>query len=203
MITFSQNCLHLREQCMKDKWKAKSHAYVFGIGRIMYAVYGILLDTFLNHCISRGVAWINWKEHSRALPRQLEAQSMVYNEKLKEQAGQCLTQSGSVLMLALLPFKVRPDNFQRSLPTYILLWLGCIFMGMWTILFHLVHLGIIHSLSPSLSQARMVLWGRSQFLHQEKKRSLKPTKKIHCKYGVLAIRQVFCLMTENFFCQVV
>lgn len=61
------------------------------------------------------------KRAQRALPRQLEAQTMVYNEKLKELVGQCLTQSGPVLMLALLPFKVRPDNFQRSLPTYIFL----------------------------------------------------------------------------------
>lgn len=143
MITFSQNCLHLREQCMKDNWKAKSYAYVFGIGRIMYAVYGILLDTFLNHRISRRESWINWKEHSRGLPKQLEGESMVYNEKLKELVGQFPTQSGLVLTFALLSFKVRPGNFQRSLPTYIFLCLGCIFMGMWAMLFHFVHLGFI------------------------------------------------------------
>lgn len=66
---------------------------------------------------------------------------MVYNEKLKELVGQCPKQSGLVLVLALLPFKVRADNFQRSLPTNIFLWLGCTFLGMWTMLFHLVHLG--------------------------------------------------------------
>lgn len=159
MIAFSQNCLHLREQCTKDNWKAKSYAYVFGIGRIIYAVSDILLDTFLNHCISRREAWINCKEHSRGLPRQLEAQSMLCDEKLKELVGQCPTQSGLVLMLAFLPFKVRPDSLQRSLPTYIFLWLGCIFMGMWTMLFYLVHLGFLHSLSPSLPQTRVVLWG--------------------------------------------
>lgn len=74
------------------------------------------------HLISRREMWTNWQEHSRGLPTWFWGQSMVYKEKVKELVGQCPTQSGLVLTLALLSSKVRPNNLQRSLPTYIFLW---------------------------------------------------------------------------------
>lgn len=172
MITFSQNCLHLKEQCMKNNWKAKSYAYDFGIGRIMYAVYGILLVIFLNHCVRRREAWISWKEHCRDLPRQRERAWCTMRNR-----ENWLDTAPHKLMLAFLSFKVRPDNFQSSLPTHIFLWLEFIFMGMWTMLFHLVHLWFTSLLKSLLISDKSGAVRQVPVSAPGKKRNLKPTKK--------------------------